>query len=104
MLKQSLSLLALLFAIATPHAFAQPGVNASTRTDKAVQEAVASGKKTRVILRYRAGARNRVATWLNAGKQKMRGEARSLNTVALEIPASLPPRGRVREGPRAPPA
>ena len=103
MLKQSLFLAAFLFVLHTTHAFAQPGrtprtdghakrpsVWTSARADNAVEEAVASGRKTRVILRYRAGARGRLGTWLNGTKQHtMRGEARTLNTIALELPASL---------------
>ena len=104
MLKRSLPLLAFLFALQAMDASAQSAADAlkrygntrktsawtSARADNAVEEAVASGQKARVILRYKPGARTRLATWLTAANQgKTRGEARTLNAMTLELPANL---------------
>src|SRR5690349_4063321 len=102
MLKRSLALLTLLLAFPPQHASAQllsgllgggssPPPSTSTwssnRVDSEVQRAVRAGKKTRVIITFKPGARNRMAAFANYTGTRYRGESR--NTITLELPASI---------------
>ena len=105
MLKRSLPLLAFVAALQASDGSAQsllggltpyvpptptPSTWRSDRADDAVEESVSAGKKTRVILRYQPGARTRVIAWLSAANQtQVWSEAKGLNAIALDLPASV---------------
>jgi len=104
MFKRSIALIALLLIFPPRDVSAQMlsnllgGLNGNGRADsswssrnadKEVQKAVRSGKKTRVIVRYKAGARGRMQTWMKtSGKNgRMRGESQRGGTVTMELDA-----------------
>jgi serine protease AprX len=106
MFKRSIALIALLMAFGPGDASAQVlrsllGASARTnadstwssdRADRKVLESVRAGKKTRVIIRVKPGARARVQAWAKAaaaGDFKMRGESRVGETITLELPAAV---------------
>src|SRR5262245_30587349 len=104
MLKRSLPLLAFVMALQawdgsaqslgglTPYIPPGPTTGAwrSNRADDAVEESVSAGRGTRAIVRYRSGARTRVIAWLTAaGQNQFASEAKGLNAIALDLPASV---------------
>jgi serine protease AprX len=106
MFKRSIALIALFLAFGPGDASAQVlrsllgssgktkanSTWSSDRADKKVLESVRAGKKTRVIIKVKPGARGRVQAWAKsaAGRDyKMRGESRLGDTITLELPAQV---------------
>jgi serine protease AprX len=104
MFKRSIALIALLLAFPPRDASAQllssllGGLNgtakadsswSSQNTDKEVQKAVRAGKKTRVIIKYKPGARARMHALVKGNNARMRGESLRGGSITVEVPAAL---------------